>query len=82
MASIEEEEKMGSDVEFVDVESDEAIADDDDDDEEEVVPFVPGKSNVDEDTEMVQDDTAYVMYHQAQTGRGVFYHLMAKRVII
>ncbi|XP_071815384.1 glutamate-rich WD repeat-containing protein 1-like [Apostichopus japonicus] len=68
MASIEEEEKMGSDVEFVDVESDEAIADDDDDDEEEVVPFVPGKSNVDEDTEMVQDDTAYVMYHQAQTG--------------
>ncbi|KAJ8036942.1 Glutamate-rich WD repeat-containing protein 1 [Holothuria leucospilota] len=61
------EQKIKEDVEFVDADSD----DDDDEEEEdgqEVVPFVPGKGEVGEDEEMVQDESAYIMYHQAQTG--------------
>lgn len=60
----QDEQSKNNDVEFVDVESDEAESDDNG----KVVPFVPGKSNVEDDSEMVQDDSAYVMYHQAQTG--------------
>lgn len=58
---------MDEDMDFVGDDADEVLDDDEDEENGETKTYLPGEP-VAEGSELVCDDSAYVLYHQAQTG--------------